>query len=164
MGVRVGVEVGVEVGVGVGVTEVLQLLGLQPWLGVHSGQFILASNSKSNSNSNSNSNKQQQQQVGLNSISRVRRSPKAPNLGRRVPYPRRSYPPSLGPQLPGGAGRQSHDCQKWPRLRVCSLVQQQATAGGPKFNISGTPIAQGPKLRAKGPLPKALIPTKFGNI
>ena len=34
--VGVGVGVGVEVGVGVGVTEVLQLLGLQPWLGVHS--------------------------------------------------------------------------------------------------------------------------------
>ena len=37
-----------------------------------------------------------------------------------------------------------------------------ATAGGPKFNILGTPIAQGPKLRAKGPLPKALLPTEFG--
>ena len=62
------------VGVGVGVTEVLQLLGLQPWLGVHSGQFILASN-KQQATSNkqqqqATSNKQQatsnKQQVGLN--------------------------------------------------------------------------------------------------
>ena len=36
-----------------------------------------------------------------------------------------------------------------------------AAAGGPKLHISGTPIAQGPKLRPKGPLPKVLLPTKF---
>ena len=39
--------------------------------------------------------------------------------------------------------------------------QQQATAGGPKLDISGTPMAQGPKLRPKDPLPKALLSTKF---
>ena len=47
--------------------------------------------------------------------------------------------------------------------------KQQATATSNKqqqvgfnYHISGTPIAQGPKLRANDPLPKALIPTKFG--
>ena len=40
--------------------------------------------------------------------------------------------------------------------------QATATAGGPKLDISGTTVAQGPKLRPKGPQPKALIPTKFG--
>ena len=33
---------------------------------------------------------------------------------------------------------------------------------GLNYTIAGTPIAQGPKLRPKGPLPKALLPTKFG--
>ena len=60
--------------------------------------------------------------------SRVFRSPGGPNLGQMVPYLRRLYPPSLGPQLPGGAGRRSCFSGKWPRLRVCSVVQQQATA------------------------------------
>ena len=36
-----------------------------------------------------------------------------------------------------------------------------ATAGGPKLDISGTPMAQGPKLGPKDPLPKALLSTKF---
>ena len=36
--------------------------------------------------------------------------------------------------------------------------QQQAT----RLDIPGMPMAQGPKLRPKGPLPKALLPTKFG--
>ena len=42
--------------------------------------------------------------------------------------------------------------------------KRQATAtatGEPKLDISGTPIAQGPKLRPKGPLPKALLFTEF---
>ena len=40
--------------------------------------------------------------------------------------------------------------------------KQQATAGGLKLDISGTPMAQGPKLRPQDPLPKALLLTKFG--
>ena len=40
--------------------------------------------------------------------------------------------------------------------------QQQATRRRASFDISGTPIARGPKLRPKFPLPKALLPTKFG--
>ena len=40
--------------------------------------------------------------------------------------------------------------------------KQQATAAGPKLDSSGTPMAQGPKLRPKHPLPKALLSTKFG--
>ena len=39
--------------------------------------------------------------------------------------------------------------------------KQQATAGGPKLDISGTPMAQGPKLRPKDPLPKPHLSTKF---
>ena len=40
-----------------------------------------------------------------------------------------------------------------------------AATGGPQLDISGTPIAQGPKLRAKGPLPRAtyLDPPSFGS-
>ena len=34
-------------------------------------------------------------------------------------------------------------------------------AGGLSLAISGTLIAQGPKLREKGPLAKALLPTEF---
>ena len=106
-----------------------------------------------------------QQAGGLHSISRVRQSPEAPNLGRSFPYLRRSYPPSLGPQLAGGAGWRRHYCQKWPQMgpnKQVGFIQATATSRRASFEISGTPIARGPKLRPKGPLPKALLPTKFG--
>ena len=118
----------------------------------------------------SNSNKQQQQAGGLHSISRVRRSPEAPNLGQRVPYLRRSYPPSLGHQLPGGTGRRRHYSLKMPKNgpletemgpKGANSNKQHATSRWASFGILGTPIAPGPKLRPKGPLPKALLPNKF---
>ena len=98
---KVLIGVGVGVGVGLGVTEVLQLLGLQPWLGVHSGQLILASN-KQQQQATSNSNKQQQQATS-NRWALIRYLGYADRPRPRVPYLRRSYPPSLGPQLLGGA-------------------------------------------------------------
>ena len=44
------------------------------------------------------------------------------------------------------------------------MVQQQSSKQQLRLNyhISGTPIAQGPKLRPNGPLHKAIVPTKFG--
>ena len=66
---------------------------------------------------NNNSNKEQQQQQAIATatatsnnrwaliiISRVRRSPKGPELGQRVPYLRRCYSPRFGSKLTNGHG------------------------------------------------------------
>ena len=64
-----------------------------------------------------------------------------------------------GPQWTANFGNSNSNKQQATSNK--QQQQQQATAGGPKFDISGTLIAQGPKLRAKGPLPKALLSTEF---
>ena len=84
-----------------------------------------------------------------------------PKLRAKGPLPKALLPTEFGPATPG-----------WRRSAVASLSEMAQAEGmqcGPaaskqvgfNYTISGTPIAQGPKLRAKGPLPKAPLSTKF---
>ena len=105
------------------------------------------------SNSNSNSNKQQV--GGLHSISRVRRSPETPNLGRSFPYLRRSYPPSLGPQLLGGASRRPHLLLKMAKNGPLEAEM------GPK----GAKTAQnGPKCPQRYSNPRKKVPLRKATL
>ena len=87
-----------------------------------------------------------------------------PKLRPKGPLPKALLPTKFGPPTPG-----------WRRLAATLLLKMtkngpleaEATsdkqhAGGPKLDILGMSIAKGPKLGPKGPLPKALLPTKFG--
>ena len=69
----------------------------------------------------------QRQQVGLNYISRVRRSPKVPNLGQRVLYLRRSYPPSFRSKLTEGQGQWAKKSEKF---RNFGKVKPRRGGGG----------------------------------
>ena len=92
-----------------------------------------------------------------------------PNLGKMVRYVKPPYHHVFGPPTPrwqrSAATLQLKNGQKWApggRNGPKRGQQQQATSRWASFDISGTPIARGPKLGPKGPLPKALLPTKFG--
>ena len=66
-----------------------------------------------------------------------------------------------GPQwtIHFGSNKQQQQQQATATATATSNSNKQQV--GFNYTISGTPIAQGPKLRAKGPLRKALLSTKF---
>ena len=92
-----------------------------------------------------------------------------PNLGKRFCYVKPPYHHVFGAPTPGWhrsvATLQLNNGQKWPpggRNGPKRGQQQQATSRWASFDISGTPVARGPKLGLKRPRAKGLLPTKFG--
>ena len=89
-----------------------------------------------------------------------------PKLRPNGPLPKAIVPTKFGPPTPGW--RRSTVVFLWEMAQTEGMQCGPATGNGKQqqvglnYDISGTPIAQGPKLRPKGPLPKALLLTNLG--
>ena len=106
------------------------------------------------------------QQVGLNYHISGTPIAQGPKLRPNGPLPKAIVPTKFGPPTPGW--RRSTVVFLWKMAQTEGMQCGPATGNskqqqvGLNYDISGTPIAQRPKLRPKGPLPRALVPTKFG--